>query len=72
MGKCPICKVISLLGGLGALNWLLVAFFNYNLVAALLGDMTMPAKIVYAVVGVSGAILIISTVKSCPCCKTKT
>ena len=72
MGKCPVCKVVTFLGGLGALNWLLVAFFNYNLVATFLGDMTLAAKIVYALVGVSGGILIISIVKTCPCCKTKT
>lgn len=72
MGKCPVCKAVVLLGGLGALNWLLVAFFNYDLVGSILGDMTLAAKVVYALVGVAGAILILSLVKSCPCCKAKT
>lgn len=69
MGKCPVCKVVVLIGGLGALNWLLVAYFNYNVVDNLLGIGTLPAKIAYALVGVAGAILIISLVKGCPCCK---
>ncbi len=69
MGKCPICKVIVLLAGIGALNWGLVAIFHINLVAKLLGDMTMPARAVYGLVGVAGLILLLSLVKSCPCCK---
>jgi len=72
MGKCMICKVVTLLGGIGALNWGLVAFFNINLVAMVLGDMTLPAKIVYGVVGLSGIVLLISIFKSCPCNKTGT
>ena len=67
---CPICKVITLVAGIGALNWLLVALFKFNLVAALLGDMTPAAKGVYTLVGIAGAILLISVIKACPCCKT--
>ena len=69
MGKCPICKVITLLGGIGALNWGLVAFFKINLVARFLGDMTLPARVVYGLVGVAGVIILVSLVKTCPCCK---
>ena len=68
MGKCPICAIIKLLAGIGALNWGLVAFFNVNLVAMLLGDMTLPARIVYGLVAVAGIIVLITIVKSCPCC----
>lgn len=71
MGKCPICKVIALLAGLGALNWGLVTFLNLNLVTRVLGDMTLASKVVYGLVGVSGAILLLSIVKSCPCCNKK-
>ena len=69
MGKCPVCKIVTLLGGIGALNWGLVALFHINLVEKLLGDMTTPAKVVYGLVGVSGLILIVSIIKTCPCCK---
>ncbi|MBI4387984.1 MAG: DUF378 domain-containing protein [Candidatus Omnitrophica bacterium] len=67
MKKCPICKLAVLLAGIGALNWGLVALFNFNLVATLLGDMTTAAKVVYIVVGVAGLLLLVSLVKPCPC-----
>lgn len=67
MGKCIICKLIGFLGGLGALNWLLVALFNFNLVAAVLGDMTLAAKIAYTLIGLAGVILIFMLFKDCPC-----
>ncbi len=69
MGKCPICKIVILLGGIGALNWGLVAFLHVNLVEKFLGDMTLPARAVYGVVAVAGVILLVSLVKTCPCCK---
>ncbi len=69
MGKCPVCKVVTLLAGIGALNWALVAFLKMDLVARFLGDMTLPARVVYGLVGVSGLILLVSLVKTCPCCK---
>ncbi|MBI4430909.1 MAG: DUF378 domain-containing protein [Candidatus Omnitrophica bacterium] len=68
MKKCGVCKIATLLAGIGALNWGLVALFNFNLVTAILGDMTMPAKIVYALVGLSGIGLIVSVIKACPAC----
>lgn len=37
----------------GGLNWGLVGLFNFDLVATLLGDGTMLAKVVYTLVGVA-------------------
>ena len=71
MGKCLICSIVKVLAGLGAFNWLLVAWLDVNIVASLLGDMTMPAKIVYTLIGISGAMVLMTLVKSCPCCKKK-
>lgn len=68
MKKCGVCKIATLLAGIGALNWGLVALLNINLVTKILGDMTMPAKIVYTLVGLSGIGLIISVFKTCPAC----
>lgn len=68
MKRCGICKVVTVLGGIGALNWGLVALLNFNIIAAILGDMTMPAKIVYILVGISGLILLVSLFKVCPAC----
>ncbi len=67
-GKCcGICKLVGLLVGIGALNWGLIAVANFNLVERLLGDMTMPAKIVYGVIGLAGLVKLVSLVKACPC-----
>ncbi len=40
---------------IGALNWLLVGLFKYDLVASLFGGQTaLLSRIIYAVVGVAG------------------
>lgn len=65
--SCAVCKVVGLLVGVGALNWGLVALFNLDLVAKVLGTMTGPAKAVYVLIGVAGVIKLISLVKCCPC-----
>jgi uncharacterized membrane protein YuzA (DUF378 family) len=38
----------------GALNWGLVGFFNFNLVAWLFGEMSTISRIIYALVGLAG------------------
>ena len=43
---------------IGALNWLLIGLFNFDLVAALFGQMSVFSRIIYALVGVSGIISI--------------
>ncbi len=40
----------------GALNWGLVGLFNFDLVAAIFGDMSIMARIVYSLVGISAII----------------
>ncbi|MDD3711325.1 MAG: DUF378 domain-containing protein [Patescibacteria group bacterium] len=37
----------------GGLNWLLVGIFNFDLVAAIFGDMSIVSRVVYALVGLS-------------------
>lgn len=55
-------KIISyLLIIIGALNWGLVGIFNFNLVALLLGDMTLFARIIYIAVGVAAIVSIATT-----------
>ena len=39
---------------IGAVNWGLIGFFNFDLVKAIFGSMTLISRIVYALVGVSG------------------
>ena len=40
----------------GALNWLLIGLFKFNLVDTLFGEMSLLSRIVYALVGISGLI----------------
>ena len=45
-----VALVLLLVGGL---NWGLVGFFGFNLVAAVLGDMTIASRLIYVLVGLS-------------------
>ena len=38
----------------GAVNWGLIGFFQFNLVSALFGELSMLSIIVYALVGIAG------------------
>lgn len=48
----------------GALNWGLVGLFEFDLVAALLGTMSIASRIVYILVALSGIWLAISAATS--------
>ncbi|SKA84005.1 hypothetical protein SAMN05428976_106103 [Clostridium sp. USBA 49] len=39
---------------IGAVNWGLIGFFDFNLVSALFGEMTTFSRIIYALVGIAG------------------
>lgn len=41
---------------IGALNWLLIGLFEFDLVATLFGEMSLLSRIVYSLVGISGII----------------
>lgn len=43
---------------IGALNWLLIGLFNFDLVAMLFGEMSVFSRIIYVLVGISGLISI--------------
>jgi len=45
-----IALILVLIGGL---NWGLVGLFQFDLVAAILGDMSLLSRVIYAVVGIS-------------------
>lgn len=67
--NCMVCKIVGVLVGVGALNWGLAGVFGFDLVAAVLGAGSGPSKVVYAVIGLAGALKLVSLVKCCPCCK---
>ena len=39
---------------IGAINWGLIGFFNFDLVATIFGDMSIISRIIYGLVGISG------------------
>lgn len=49
-----IDKIALILVIIGAINWGLIGIFQFNLVEAIFGNMTVIARIIYALVGVSG------------------
>lgn len=56
-----IVKIITfVLVLIGALNWGLVGAFGIDLVALIFGDMTLLARIVYILVGISAIIYAIA------------
>ncbi len=50
---------------IGGINWGMVGFFDFNLVKEVFGDMTMAARIVYAVVGVASLYLLLVLITKC-------
>ncbi len=49
-----IDKIALVLIVIGAINWGLVGFFEFNLVDTLFGEATAFTRIIYALVGISG------------------
>ncbi len=49
-------KVALVFSIIGAINWGLIGFFDFNLVTAIFGDMTTFARIIYAIIGIAGII----------------
>ena len=53
-----IKKIALVLTIVGALNWLLIGLFDFDLVATLFGTMSLLSRIIYTAVGISGIISI--------------
>lgn len=45
---------------IGAINWGLIGFFQFDLVAFIFGNMSWLSRIIYALVGLSGLYMIIA------------
>ncbi len=43
---------------IGALNWLLIGLFKFDLVAMIFGEMSVLSRIIYTLVGISGVVSI--------------
>jgi uncharacterized membrane protein YuzA (DUF378 family) len=46
--------IALILVAIGAINWGLIGFFEFDLVRAIFGDMTIVSRIIYALVGIAG------------------
>jgi uncharacterized membrane protein YuzA (DUF378 family) len=57
-----VSLVAMLLVVVGALNWGLVGFFDYNLVGEIFGSATDAARVVYALVGLAGVYQVVEFV----------
>lgn len=55
-----IALILLIVGGL---NWLLVGAFNFDLVAALFGEMSPLSRIVYILVGLSALCILFMSAK---------
>lgn len=51
----------------GGLNWALVGIFSFDLVAAIFGEMSALARVVYAVVGIAAVYILILAASTGKC-----
>ncbi len=58
MGNKALSYTALTIAIIGAVNWGLVGFFNFNLVSFIFGSMTWITRIVYALVAICGLYLI--------------
>lgn len=47
-------NIILILIIVGALNWGLIGFFQFDLVASIFGNMSVFSRIIYSIIGISG------------------
>lgn len=52
-----VAFVILVIGGL---NWGLVGLLNFDLVATIFGDMTLPTRLIYDLVGISAIYTVVA------------
>lgn len=57
-GSYWIALIVLAIGGL---NWLLVGAFNFDLVAAIFGEMSPATRVVYVLVGIAALWVLISS-----------
>lgn len=54
MNRTPLDRLALVLVIIGALNWLLVGLFRYDLVAGIFGTFTFLSRTIYTLVGLAG------------------
>lgn len=64
--------IVFILLFIGGLNWGLVGLFGFDLVAAIFGEMSTLARVVYTVVGICAVIMLIIVAMGCAPAKKET
>lgn len=64
IGLIAFCLVV-----IGGLNWGLIGFFKFDLVATIFGEMTMATRVLYALIGLAAASKLVMCKKNC--CSSK-
>ena len=57
-GVITLKKLILILMIIGGINWGLIGFFSFDLVALIFGNMSWISRVIYALVGISGLYLL--------------
>ena len=47
-------KIALIFTIIGAINWGLIGFFQFDLVASIFGNMSVFSRIIYSIIGISG------------------
>jgi len=68
---CVLDWIALILVIIGGLNWGLVGLFNFNLVTAIFGDMTLLSRVVYIVVGLSALYTLVYLFRAAKSCSPK-
>ena len=70
---CLVCKLVSILVIIGALNWGTIAFFHFNMVEWVAVRVPVHKFIggAYAVIGIAGVVKLLSLFVTCPTCPKK-
>lgn len=50
---------------IGGLNWGLVGFFGFDLVATIFGDMSATSKVIYDIVGIAALVVLLTLPGMC-------
>lgn len=58
-----LIKLLAIVCLVGALNWGLVGFFGFDLIAAIFGPMTLISRLIYSLVGISAVLLVVLSIK---------
>ena len=58
-----LIKILAFVCLIGALNWGLVGFFSFDLIAAIFGPMSLISRLIYSLVGISAILLIVLSIK---------